>query len=259
MADTKDLYEVHGLVAGVGGRPLPRAAVFIWWKHIRDRVLLGQTETSEHGEYQVTFEKPNCGDAPILIEVEARCDDLDSPLFSAATRLELHLQIDLYAAKPDTSEWTTLLHSTHPLLDGLKLSELAETADHQDISFLSFELSKSPDLVMQVAISARLERLFGISAPAFFAFIRQRIPKSIPTQLLDASQGFTLIDALVQQIASLIFAVPQDAQTQVLTSAVALNIISASLTEQFRTLLQGCSSIEPPTCSTLRISLAKRR
>ena len=115
------------------------------------------------------------------------------------------LEIDLSFEPPDQSEWATLVRSIEPLLDGLTLSELVENSTHQDISFLAQELGKSTEAVMRVAVSARLEAAFKIPAPAFYAFLRQRVPAALPSPLLDASQNFTLIAPLVQSIASLIF------------------------------------------------------
>lgn len=84
-----------------------------------------------------------------------------------------------------------------PLLEGLKLSELVEDAAHQDITFLSQELNTSTETIMRAAISARLEAAFQIPAPAFYAFLRQRVPAALPTPLFDASQNqFAAIEVL---------------------------------------------------------------
>ena len=38
-----------------------------------------------------------------------------------------------------------------------------------------------------------LEAAFDIPAAAFYAFLRQRVPAALPTPLLEATQGFTLV------------------------------------------------------------------
>jgi hypothetical protein len=119
----------------------------------------------------------------------------------------------------------------------LTLSELVENSTHQDISFLSQELNQSTETVMRVAVSARLEAAFEVPAAAFYAFLRQRVPAALPSPLLDASQNFTLIDPLVQNLGSLIFAVSPEVQQLTLTAAVALNYIGQQFTPQIKRLV----------------------
>ena len=83
--------------------------------------------------------------------------------------------IDLSVTPADESEWAVLLRSIEPLLEGVRLSELVQDRTHQDISFLAQELGQSTETLMRVAISARLAAAYDIPAPAFYAFLRQRV------------------------------------------------------------------------------------
>ena len=112
-----------------------------------------------------------------------------------------------------------------------------ENSTHQDISFLARELGTVAETVMRVAVSARLEAAFDLPSPAFYAFLRQRVPAALPSPLLDASDDFTLIGPLVQNIGSLIFALSAEAQTQTLTAAVALDLIGSQYTTQIPQLV----------------------
>ena len=141
-------------------------------------------------------------------------------------------RVDLSFDPIDTSEWTMLIKAITPLLEGLSLDSLMEDAGHQDISFLSNELSRSIEDIMRVAVAARLETAFTVLAPVFYAFLRQHIPSALPDELLAASDDFTLIGPLVQRIASLIFSLSDATQTQVLTGAVALNVIGGQFTTE---------------------------
>ena len=236
-------YVVKGTVRGRNSEPLSDAHVIVWWQHIREREQLAAGETSEDGTYCLRYDVPENPPDPILLVVEAQSEHLDTPLFSPLTQAQPTLEIDLNFEPPDQSEWATMVRSIEPLLDGLKLSDLVENSTYQDISFLARELSKSTETIMRVAVSARLEVAFKIPAPAFYAFLRQRVPAALPSPLLDASQNFTLIDALVHSIGSLIFSLSAQVQTQTLTAAVALDLIGPQFTTQIPQLVNELQAL----------------
>ena len=84
---------------------------------------------------------------------------------------------------------------------------------------------------------------FKIPAPAFYAFLRQQVPAALPSPLLDASQNFILIDALVHRIGSLIFSLSAQVQTQTLTAAVALDQIGSQFTTQIPQLVSELQAL----------------
>jgi hypothetical protein len=237
MEEKGTIYVVSGTVTGRKGLPLHGARVVVWWKHMRDRTELAAASTSERGEYTLRFEVRDDAPQPMLLQVEALSEHLDAPLLSPLTQAQQNLVVSLAYEVPDQSEWATLLRDLEPQLEGIKLSELVENSTHQDLSFLAQELDTSSESIMRVAVSARLEAAFQVAAPAFYAFLRQQIPSALPSPLLDASQNFTLIDPLVQSIASMIFGLSSATQTQALTSAIALDYIGSQYTDQIATIV----------------------
>ena len=237
MAESEKTYEIHGVVTGREGRLLSGARVVVWWQHIRERTKLAQTETSEHGRYDVEFRVPEALAQSMVLLVEALSEYLDAALYSPPTQAVPRLEINLRYEALDQSEWATLVRAIEPLLEGLKLSELVENSTHQDITFLAREVGKDTETVMRVAVSTRLNAVFPVPAPAFYAFLRQHIPAALPSPLLDASQSFTLIDSLVHRIGSLIFGLSAATQTQTLTAAAALNFIGPQFTTQTRQIV----------------------
>ena len=237
------VYEIHGTVTGHKGDPLCGARIVVWWQHIRDRKELAAGETSDRGIYHLTYAIPERAPEPLLLVVEAVSRDIDAPLLSPLTQAQPMLEVDLSFVPADQSEWATLVRAIEPLLEGLKLSELVENSTHQDISFLARELNKGAEDVMRVAVSARLEAAFKIPSPAFYAFLRQHVPAALPSPLLDASQNFTLIAPLVQSIASLIFRLSAQTQTQTLTAAIALDLIGPQFTKQIPQLVRELQAL----------------
>lgn len=235
------VYEITGTVRGRGGVPVRNGGVTVWWRHIREQKQLADGHTSDDGRYHLRYELPKEPPQPVLIQVAAQAEGL-KPVISSLREAEPTLEIDLNFETPDVSRWTTLLAKLAPLLEGLKLTDLVENADHEDLTFLARETGESTEMLMQVAIAARLEALFSIAAPVFFAFLSQRIPPTIPSPLLDASDNFALIDALAQNIAALIFALTTDLQTAALSVAVETEVIGPQFAKQTPDLVKQLQS-----------------
>jgi hypothetical protein len=236
------IYEISGTVTGRNGIPLRDARVVVWWQHMRDRTELAAGKTSERGRYLLRYEVRDNAPQPLLVIVEALSEFLDAPLLSPLTQAQQKQEIDLTYEPVDQSEWAKLVRAIEPQLAGVKLSELVENSTHQDISFLAQELNTSTETLMRITISARLEAAYKIPAPAFYAFLRQQIPSALPKPLFDASQNFTLIDSLVQSIASMIFGLSSQIQSQALTAAIALDYIGAQYTNQIAQIVSELQS-----------------
>jgi len=232
MAETETFFEIHGRITGSEGHELSWADVVVWRQHIRRRVELAADKASEDGYYHIRYRVPEDAPQPLLIVVEARSKHLDAPIFSPITEAQQDQLLNLSVGYTDDSDWATLLRGIERQLDGLKLTDLVEDADHQDITFLARELGKGTEDIMLVVVAARLEAAFALPAPVFYAFLRQHVPSAIPSPLLDASQNFTLIDALVHSIGSMIFALSSDLEQRTLTAAIALDILGPQYTSQ---------------------------
>lgn len=226
----ESFFEVYGVVTGIGGKAISGARIIVSRQLIRERLSLAEGLTSKEGRYRLRYTPPKDTPGQLLLVVEAHSRHLREPLTSPLTTANPSLQIDLGAEPVDQSEFTTMMRAIHPLLDRLPLLDVVENAQHQDISFLAREMGKSTEQIMRVVVAARLESVYSIGAAAFYAFLRQNVPSALPKPLLDASDDFTLIDALVQNIGSLILALSADVQRSTLTAAVALDIIGPEST-----------------------------
>jgi Tc toxin complex TcA C-terminal TcB-binding domain/ABC toxin N-terminal region/Neuraminidase-like domain/Salmonella virulence plasmid 28.1kDa A protein len=220
-----DALHVHGALTDENGRELSHAEVRLWRRRLRERELLGQADATEEGTYEIVAEWPEAGPGKVLVTVEATSKRLKEPLESSPVEAKARLKVDLQQPPSDPSEYGVLRHAIELQLGHLPITEIVETDEHKDISFLSQEIGRSREEIVRILIAARLSANYDISAAAFYAFLRLHVPVALPTPLLDATDGFQLIDPLVQRIASLIFTLSPDTQTQTLQSAVAKNLI----------------------------------
>jgi hypothetical protein len=232
---------VSGTVTDSAGDPVRGARVVVWWQHLRRRTEVASGHTDEHGHYRLEVRLPLRAGPPVLVVVTAESEHVPSVLTSAWTPASTAMTVDL-GVVTSRSQWESLVHQLEPLLDGVHIADLTESAERTDLSFLAQELSTSSETLMQVTLAARLARAFGVEAPVFFAFLAQRIPSTLPYPLLQAADDFSAIGALVANAGSLILGLSPEAQTAALTSAVALDVIPPELTARIPELVAALQS-----------------
>ena len=234
MADT---FHVHGALTDEDGRELSYAGVRLWRQRLRDHELIAEGRANEEGTYELRAEVPEAGPGRVLLTLEAISERLRAPLVSGLVEAQQDLEINLQQPPSDPSEYGLLRRAIDFQLEGLSITAIEETDEHQDISFLAQEIGRTAEEIVRIAVAARLEASYDVAAAAFYAFLRQQIPAGLPAPLLDAAADFTLIDALVQRIASLIFGLSADTQTRALTTAVDKNLIEASFAKQIQEIV----------------------
>src|SRR5450755_991146 len=180
-------YVVHGTVSGPRGERLDGGDAIVWWQRIRDRKRLASGKTSANGEYRLSYSPPADAPGKVLIVVEAHARHLESPIESAPTAAQPDLEINLTSEPHDVSELSLLMQAVVPLLEKLDLDDLVENEDHHDISFLAEETGKPKEDIVRLTIAARLAEAYKVPLAAFYAFLRLRVPTSLPGPLLDAA------------------------------------------------------------------------
>jgi hypothetical protein len=224
-----EVLRVRGELTDEDGRELSYADVKLFRRRIRERELLGEAKASEEGGYEIRAEWPEAGPGKVLVTVEATAERLAKPLASPVVEAQPDLTIDLQEPPRDPSEFGILRRAIGLQLERLPLTEVVESDEHEDISFLAQETGRSREEITRVVIAARLSASYDVPMAAFYAFLRQHIPSALPDPLLDATDRFKLIDPLTQHIASLIFALSASTQTQALESAITDDLIEAEL------------------------------
>lgn len=212
-------FHVHGLVTDEAGREVSGAEVTVFLQRIRDRRPLARSRADEDGRYRLSYEPPEHVPGRVMLVVTATGEglqgDIESPIVEAAPDLE----VNLTRTPREMSEFSVLEREVLPLLDGLSLDDVVESAEHQDISFLAVDTNRGTEAITRLVLAARLESAYVIPAVVFYAFLALRVPSAIPSPLLPATQNWELIDGLVKRIASLIFVLTPDVQKQTLQRA----------------------------------------
>ncbi len=236
-------YILQGRITNAEDKEISHAEIIVWWQHIRKRVQLAETKSTEEGHYEVHYTVPDDAPGKVLLVVEVKDNSLSAPLFSQPTPAAPKLTINLSEQAIDSSEYASLLRAVLPLLSGLPLTALVEDSTHQDLSFLSAETGGSQEKIMQLCMAARMEEAFQISATGFYAFLAQHVPPTLPSSLLDASDEFSLIDALVVHVGQQIANQNAQAQSAAIAAAVTRNIVGPQIGKQAAEIVQQLQAL----------------
>ncbi|MBE3200237.1 MULTISPECIES: Tc toxin subunit A-related protein [Parafrankia] len=144
-----------------------------------------------------------------------------------------------------TSELDQRMRQVAPSLAGVALTDLAETAEQQDVTHVSVNSWLAKDDVMRLALAARVTA--ELADPALplgvaYAFIRQNLPASLPGDLLASTAQWTLIDQLVEQTTAGIVFLDPDLAAAAFDNATAGNLIPASLSAQRAAVLAALAA-----------------
>ncbi|HZD00263.1 MAG TPA: neuraminidase-like domain-containing protein [Actinomycetes bacterium] len=127
-----------------------------------------------------------------------------------------------------TSEYEQRMKAVSKVTGNLAITDLAETAESQEITHVAINSGLSTDDIMRLALSGRAARSLGtapIGPEVFYAFIRQNLPATLPSDLLGSTQQWALIAQLVDlAVNGVVFADP-DLQAQAFDNAVTENLI----------------------------------
>lgn len=169
--------EVRGVVRLADASPAREARVAAYDRDLRKEELLGETQTDSAGAYRIAysdqqFRKREHGGADLVVKALAADGSLlaASPvLFNAPAKAVIDLTIPAQTLVPPTL-FEKIAAALPPLLDGVKVEELEEDNEHQDLSFLAGETGfVKRDLARFVL--ARLLAQQGIQAEFWFAVL----------------------------------------------------------------------------------------
>src|SRR5215218_7008655 len=176
-------YVVKGHVRNKDGTAVTRPTVLLSDRDLRSEVQLGSARANDEGFFEVSYSaerfewaEARKGAADLSFQVldheqepfeavsvfrilaEERVLIEDPPvIFNAGPEEVVDLVIgggDLLGA----SEYELLLEELKPVLHGMSPADLTENDEHQDVTFLSKELSVDPERILFLIVAHRLAR-----------------------------------------------------------------------------------------------------
>ncbi|MGH8628121.1 MAG: peptidoglycan-binding domain-containing protein [Gammaproteobacteria bacterium] len=200
-------YVVNGTVRFFDGFPATGIMVSAFDRDLRREQALGRTRTDEKGSYEIQYSERQFGraekrDADLVVRAFAADGTLlvASPvLFNAPLVATVDLAIPAEALLPPTL-FEKIGRALAPLLEGLKVEDLEEDKEHQDLSFLSGETGFDKTALARFVLAHRLA-LEGIQAEFWFVLLGGSVyqfteNRSLKEQLVAVLDALPSLDAV---------------------------------------------------------------
>ncbi len=173
-----EAFDVKGAVRLADGFPARGFIVAAFDRDLRREQRLGTTRTNKDGLYQIQysasqFQTPEAGSADLVVKALADNGSLlaASPvLFNAPSSAVLDLTILATVLEPPAL-FDKIAFALGPLLSGVKVEELEENREHQDLSFISGETGFEKNELARFVFAHRLAQR---QLPAEFWFVLLR-------------------------------------------------------------------------------------
>jgi Tc toxin complex TcA C-terminal TcB-binding domain/Neuraminidase-like domain/Salmonella virulence plasmid 28.1kDa A protein len=185
-------YEVTGFVRLADGSPAPATSVSAFDRDLRSEELLGQSQTDRTGAYRIgysdaQFRKLESGSADLVVKALAANGSVlaaSAVLFNAPPQAVIDLTIPAQLRVPPTL-FESIAAALPPLLGGVKVEELEENQQFQDLSFLAGETGFAKRDLARFVL-ARLLALQALQAEFWFAVLGGSLFEYAEGQSLDA-------------------------------------------------------------------------
>ncbi|KAK6354955.1 putative Insecticidal toxin complex protein TccB2 [Orbilia brochopaga] len=173
-------YSVSGTVTYPSGEPAPGLLVIAYDKDLRSKQELGRSATDSKGAYSVKytpdkFARSEKGSADLSMLVSTRASSevlfqtaVADVYYNAPAQATIDIQISALPKGYCDDEFSNILRTITPLLDGAKIEDLTEDAENSDITFLNKETGIEVDKLEQFVYAHQLAVKTKVSYPAFF-------------------------------------------------------------------------------------------
>jgi len=185
---SEKLYKVQGTLRDQYQQPMPKATIKVYSKGLRGKHLLGETTTDVLGNYSIGYTPKNAASIGIVVGVYDKKTLLKESEVQYNVPLSLQVDLDLSGKTfAGTSEFENLMAAIEPFTQDAPLSELTETEDDQDISFITQKTGLSRENIEKLVMAARFEALTSVPAGTWYGILRQNLP--VLDKSLVANQG----------------------------------------------------------------------
>jgi len=202
--DREGAYVVRGKVQLADGFPAAGFRVVAFDRDLRHEQLLESALTAHDGNYEIRYSpaqvrKAEKGSADLVIKVLGEGDAVlaVSPItFNAPPQARIDLTIPPSAVLPPAL-FDRIAVSIGPVLDGIRIVELEEDGEHQDLTFLAGETGIDKPALGRFVISHRLAQ-DGLPAELWFALLgtvfQFKDGRAVAQQTADVLEGVTSLD-----------------------------------------------------------------
>jgi hypothetical protein len=250
----KITYLVHGTVLNPNGRPFAGGIVRAFDRDLRSEQLLGESRTDAQGYYEIRysaekFAQAEAGSADLAVKVfSARGQVLYEPTAADIVyNAPVDAVVDITLTTGDTrvdSEIERMVRDVTPLLQDVRLENLQEDKEHQDITFLNKETGWPAEALEMVVMAFRVGSLAKVDPAFFYALLRRQSLFKI--NLASAVQAHFAITLASDPRGILYEAVLMDPEVirREVKAAIAAALVPAALADQLDQILKQLAAFQ---------------
>lgn len=256
LASGEHPYRVRGSVRDAHWQGLPGVKVQIWEKLVSGQgAKLAERTTGADGFYDIPYDPPRETAThqikqPFCLQIRA----LDSSQTEIGSKLLFYPTQIAWAnftqgEQPyrGTSEFQARSAAVNKVIGQAKLAELVETAEDHQISRAAQAAGLVDEDVMRLVLAHRVAAQLQqaqLGAEAVYAFIAQNLPPSLPGNLLQSTEDWSLIDQVVDLAANGLVFMEDELKALAFDNAVTLNLMPIAVGLQKQAILAALAQLK---------------
>jgi len=145
------------------------------------------------------------------------------------------------------SDFEQCMSAVKKVLGNISMADIQETTDGQEITQVALNSGLTTEGVMRLALSYRAANKINnavIQPEVCYAFIGQNLPPSIPGDLLAYTEGWTLIDQLVNMTVNGLVFMDEEVKLSAFDNAIKSNLIPIAFSNQKSLILNTISTLK---------------
>lgn len=173
------LYKVNGIVMNSNGVALGDYTTEAFVITLQKDIFVGTAITNKNGEYSIIYKNPLSGDPDIEVKAYKKGDEKNLAFsaikYNASQNEVLNIIVNVAKVlKP--SEFDAILHDVQSNLGRLRLSDLKEDKDYQQITYLSNKTGWDGRITAMLASAHQLGEQLKINPSHIYALLRAGVP-----------------------------------------------------------------------------------
>jgi hypothetical protein len=224
-------FSVRGVVRGASGEGIEGADVSAARVLLRREEVLGTATSSADGSFEISYDRGVSVGEPGVLVVRAAVPGEADPLVSEPVPIEPEVVVDVQPDAPP-AQFAKELAQLSPWLDGIPLTDVQESDDNPDVTFLADRTGLAADAVRLLVLAHHLEAVYALPAEVFFAFLAQGLPPaSAPRNAPSPGDAFPA-EALIHEVGTRIVAMAPEQQRATLLTAADRHLVSGDVAER---------------------------
>lgn len=249
-------YRIRGSVRDEHWQGMPAVTVQIWEKLVSGQgAKIAERRTGANGFFDLPYDPPREAATrqikqPYHLQIKAidgANNEIGSKLLFNPTQIAWANFTKGDQPYRGTSEYQMLMTAVTKATGNSKVADLVETAADRQISQVALAAGLVDENVMRLVLAHRVAAILShapLGAEACFAYIAQNLPSTLPGDLINSTEDWTLIDNLVDVAANGLVFMDDDLKALAFDNAITLNLMPIAVGLQKDAILSALAHLK---------------